>query len=172
MKVTLPQWLRKRKFLRVSERLAATLEEFLTQIARTTQAGGIDRLVELDLTLTQARTMLILGIAREPWPLSRIADELGLSQASTGRNVDGLVDLDLVSRTENPDDRRVKLVALTDAGRAAMDAHYAPKRAAVRAFTERLPADLADDLEAAIRGALDCGACTHQASETNAGARE
>lgn len=149
----------------MSERLASTLEEFLTRIARSTQTGGIDRLVELDLTLSQARTMLILGLAREPWPLSRIAEELGLSQASTGRNVDGLVALDLVSRTENPDDRRVKLVALTEAGRAAMDAHYAPKRAAVRAFTERLPAHLAGDLEAAIRGALDSGACDHQAPD-------
>lgn len=149
--------------------LAESLQQLVSGLMSAAQAQGIDQLIELDLSLSQARTLLVLGPAAEPLPIHRIACDIGLSVAAAGRNVDRLLALGLVSRTENPEDRRVKLVALTDDGRAVLATHFAPKRAALRAFSERLPADQAEALDAAIRGALATGALHPEAPTDPAG---
>jgi DNA-binding MarR family transcriptional regulator len=45
-----------------------------------------------------------------------LSDSLGLSLASASRAVDGLVKQQLVARTEDTEDRRVKRLSLTEAG--------------------------------------------------------
>lgn len=142
----------------MSESLSAALGELLGGLMASVQSDRIDQLIELDLSLSQARILLIMGQRPEPWPIHRIAEEVGLSLASAGRNIDRLVALDLLSRTENPEDRRVKLIDVTKTGRQAIAQHFAPKVAAVEAFAEALPAPVAADLEVAIRDALDTGA--------------
>lgn len=55
-----------------------------------------------------------------------IATHLGVSRAAVTSIVDGLADRRLVSRSESPDDRRVKLVSLTPAVWAVLAEHYRP----------------------------------------------
>ncbi len=131
------------------------LDEVLSAFFRGTmglaEGEGIDRLVELDLSMTQARLLHHLAFAGRPLPINELAARLHLSVATTGRTVDQLVHTDLVERREDAADRRVKLVSLTPAGAEAVDQHVAAKRAAVRTLVDRLPQDQAERLLAAIK---------------------
>jgi DNA-binding MarR family transcriptional regulator len=49
-------------------------------------------------------------------PISEIGDDLGISTAAASQLVDRLVQMDLLERVEDPHDRRVKKVYLSDAG--------------------------------------------------------
>ena len=70
---------------------------------------------ESGLTFTQMKVLMTLAGAREQAPsLKPVAEGLGLSLPSASRAVDGLVKRALVARTEDPADRRQRLLALTD----------------------------------------------------------
>jgi DNA-binding MarR family transcriptional regulator len=87
-------------------------------------AGGGDfyrEVGELDLTLSQIRTLHVLARVREEASLKELADDIGLSLAATSRSVDALVHRGLVTRTENAADRRLKAVRATDEARALVD---------------------------------------------------
>ncbi len=53
--------------------------------------------------------------------VSEIGDQLGVSNAAASQAVDRLVGLGLIERTEDPDDRRAKRLALTQKGRALIE---------------------------------------------------
>src|SRR3954465_3842002 len=77
------------------------------------QAGGRDfyRAVgELELSISQIRILHLLTGPMESASLKTIADEVGLSMPAVSRSVDGLVQRGLVTRTEDPKDRRHKAV--------------------------------------------------------------
>ncbi|GAA0383143.1 MarR family transcriptional regulator [Streptomyces luteireticuli] len=67
------------------------------------------------LTGAQARVLALL--AREPLPMRRIAERLKCEPSNVTGIVDRLAARDLVERRPAPDDRRVKLAAVTPAGR-------------------------------------------------------
>ena len=48
--------------------------------------------------------------------VTNLGDHLGVTNAATSQLLDRLVQQDLIQRTEDPDDRRVKQIALTDKG--------------------------------------------------------
>jgi DNA-binding MarR family transcriptional regulator len=78
-----------------------------------------DRLVS-DLGLTSARWQVLGAIAllREPAPVVRIAESMGLARQSVQRVVDELAAEGVLTFAENPHHRRAKLVLLTERGRA------------------------------------------------------
>lgn len=119
--------------------LYTALEAFIMRLMNLAEADGMDALAELDLSFSQARTLFTLAHHDQPLPIHVIARRVGLSDAAAGRNVDALVKLGLVERREDPHDRRVKLVSITEAGRSHTSQHLDAKRASVREFAERLP---------------------------------
>lgn len=127
---------------------------FFATIRSGVDTNSLDMLVQLDLTLTQMRVIACLGETTDPRPISDIAEILGVSLATAGRGVDRLVGADLAKRWEDPDDRRSRLVALTDDGRALIEVHRAAVDAHIRAFGDALPDDVADTLAAALTAAL------------------
>lgn len=72
---------------------------------------------ESGLTFIQMKVLMTLAGAVDSPSLKPVAEGLGLSLPSASRAVDGLVKRDLVVRTEHPDDRRQRLLALTAPGR-------------------------------------------------------
>ena len=137
-----------------SDELYEALGEFFQRIFSMGESGSLDRMIELDVSFTQARTMFLLAHTDGPLPITEIAAQLGLSVAATGRNVDQLVKLGIVERQENPDDRRVKLVSLSPAGFEIADQQIEQKRRAVRTFVERLSSTEAENLTRALRPIL------------------
>jgi len=136
------------------EDLYDTLEDFVMRLMNLSESDGMDALVELDLTFSQARMLFLLAKRGEPMPIHAIATALGLSDAATGRNVDQLLKLDLVERRESPEDRRVKLVSLTAGGEQLSSRHIDVKRESIKAFTADLPPGQRDNLHRALTDIL------------------
>jgi len=126
------------------------LEDFLMRLMNVKESEGVDALVELDLSFSQARTLFLLAKADDPMPIHAIAEAIGLSVAAAGRNVDQLVHLDVVERRESTTDRRVKLVSLTPIGEKLASQHVEAKRDSLRAFAHDLPTDQRDQLHRAL----------------------
>jgi DNA-binding MarR family transcriptional regulator len=99
-------------------------------------------LVELDSPDEDARTVTALS------------DELGISPASASRAADGLFRKKLVTRVEDPDDRRVRRLALTSRGRELADRIISARLAGLEDFTASLGSDERRKLEAALDALL------------------
>lgn len=140
----------------VHDQLHSLLGDFLRRLFSQMDMAAMDQLVEADVSLTQARLLLTLSFCDKSLPIGELAQALGLSVATTGRNVDQLVRLGLLERKESPQDRRVKLVSLSEAGAAMTDDHVAAKRDALRAFAAKVPAGncelLIDALQPVLAG--------------------
>lgn len=130
------------------------LEEFLRRVFTLVEGDSVGRLLDLDVSFPQARTIFVLAHVAEPMPIGEVARRLGLSQAAAGRNVDQLVQLGIVERRESPEDRRVKLVGLSSRGLDLADQHLAHKRQALRTVTERLSTEECTRLSAALQPIL------------------
>lgn len=134
--------------------LYEALTGFVMRLMDVTESDGMDALIGMDLSFSQARTLFLLAKTGTPMPISVLADGLGLSDAAAGRNVEQLLKLDLVERRENPDDRRVKLVTLTPIGQQAARSHLDAKQESIRAFTAALPTEQRERLHSALSDIL------------------
>lgn len=148
--------------------LQETLERFLMRCMSSAEAQGIDRLLELELSISQAKTLFVLAQSAEPLPIHAIAEHIRLSVAATGRNIDSLVKMGLVERREDETDRRVKLVTITKAGDEVADQHLEARRTALRAMVSRLKPDEATRLHDALQPILAGDALRPDAQETSA----
>ncbi len=85
-----------------------------------------------------------------PVPVTRLASEVAIDRSTMGRNLDPLERRGLVRLSIGETDQRARIVHLTEAGDAAIQATLPFWRAAQADLTNRLPAaallDLADQL--------------------------
>ena len=79
------------------------------------------RLAPLGLTLSLA-SLLAYVADFGPVNQTRAAEHLSQGRAATGAQVDRLQQLGLIERRPDPDDRRVWMLAITQAGRTVVDA--------------------------------------------------
>src|SRR6266699_539503 len=92
--------------------------EVLTQFqtfSRTLKATAGTVWMEIDLTIAQLRTLLVLA-EEGPLVIGQIAQRLGIGLATGGHLVDRLVQADLTERAEDAGDRRRTLARLTPKG--------------------------------------------------------
>jgi len=120
------------------EQLTDDLLAFLTYLVKSAEADVFRIAAELDLSLSQIRALFILNHAEHELALTELAPELALSVAAAGRAVDVLVRHGLVSRNEDPVDRRIKRIVLTDAGRDKINRLTAARREGLRQFVSTL----------------------------------
>lgn len=133
---------------------AELLALFVQRVVTMLHVDTIETVAAFDLSLTQARILFALHHHGTPVPISQIATGLGSSVAATERNIEHLVRLGLVSRVEDPHDRRVKLISLTPAGLDLIARRVEQNRRTLRAFVERLPETDAERLAAALEPIL------------------
>jgi len=72
---------------------------------------------DFDLSFSQMKALHALIGEPEATSVKRLGEKLGLSLAAMSRAADELVQRGLVNRTEDPTDRRLKRLCLTDEGR-------------------------------------------------------
>ena len=72
---------------------------------------------ELDISITQMKTLHALDDCADEVSVKELADRLGLSLPGASRMVDGLLRRGWLERREDPSDRRMKRVGITAAGR-------------------------------------------------------
>lgn len=90
------------------------------------------------LTMTQFRLLVVLtneGTVR----LNQLADSLGVNASTALRTVDRLVAANLVSRTENPLDRREVQLSATEAGLRIVERATDLRRAEIARIVESMP---------------------------------
>jgi DNA-binding MarR family transcriptional regulator len=92
---------------------------------------------EVDLTMTQFRALLFIR-ARQPLSVSQLGAALQMRLGAASALVTRLARFDLVSRRENPADRRQTLVSLTPAGEAMLDRVEADAIARTRRVLSRI----------------------------------
>lgn len=117
------------------------VRDFLGRVFTTAEGESLESVAGLKLSFTQARLVFTLAHHDHPVAIGDLADAVGLSAASAGRNVEQLVRKKLIVRTENPEDRRVKLVAVSDHGRELAQSHLKSKEDAVRKLLDALDSD-------------------------------
>jgi DNA-binding MarR family transcriptional regulator len=102
------------------------------------------------LTFTQVKCLHRLADSEDPLPLNALSETLGLSGPAISRAIDGLVQRGEVKRTEDPRDRRSKLLTLSARGRRTIDRFVAIRLAGIKRFVE----ELADEERAALAAGL------------------
>ncbi|QHN19664.1 MarR family transcriptional regulator [Gordonia amarae] len=128
----------------------AVLTEFLHRFLSAAKTNATDFLADSELTLSQLKVLFTLGHHDGPMSVNEIAERIHLSLAATGRTVDKLVGATLVDRREDQADRRVKRISLTSAGQRFIDSERAVKDDTVARFVSTLPADVGEQLRAAL----------------------
>ncbi|HEU4703482.1 MAG TPA: MarR family transcriptional regulator [Conexibacter sp.] len=131
--------------------LAEELQRFFHRAMKGDQGELLALVAELDLTMPQIRGLFMLDTSDHALALTELAPLMGLSVAAAGRAVDGLVRGGLVSRSEDPVDRRIKRLALTDAGRAALARLTEARLVGLRRFADTLGDDERDTLSRALQ---------------------
>ncbi len=118
--------------------------------------SAIRAIDESGLSFIQMKVVMTLAGARDQAPgLSAIADGLGLSLPSASRAVDELVKRALVARTEDPSDRRQRLLTLTEAGRELADRIMHARLEGLGQFAASLTDEERERLDAALELLLE-----------------
>jgi DNA-binding MarR family transcriptional regulator len=120
--------------------------------------------VEDTVTLTQFRTLVVLdshGVIN----LNRLADLLAVNSSTAMRMIDRLLVAELVTRQENPANRREVLLDLTDEGRRLVQQVSDSRRAEIARIVKAMPAGERSELVNALRAFADA-AGEPEAAET------
>jgi DNA-binding MarR family transcriptional regulator len=99
-----------------TELLVAVLNEWHEISRRNLMSNLFMYARDYGLTMAQFGTLLQLH-HRGACGVSNIGNELGVTNSAASQMLERLVQLDLVARTEDPKDRRVKLIVLTEKSR-------------------------------------------------------
>ncbi|MEV0838419.1 MarR family transcriptional regulator [Actinocatenispora sera] len=117
----------------------------------------------LDLNLTMQQLKVLIALARGATSGQALTDVLGVRLATVTGIVDRLAAQHLVSRREDPNDRRVRRVELTATGRRLLDRLNEAGEFATRRLLERLDTDGLRTVAAAVR--LLCEAAEDEATD-------
>lgn len=118
------------------------------RIAHSMFQASIPDWIQLDLTMGQLRTLMALA-ADGPMTVSALADRLAIAKPTASILIDRLVQAGDAERSEDPDDRRRTLVALTTAGLALV---ARLRQGKAERYERCLAAMQPDDLAALTRG--------------------
>jgi len=141
-----------------AQETAARLSALLRHVFLYDRGNQLRVIEESGLTLTQSKALLELGgLGRETEPkqVSELAETFGVSVPSMSRAVDGMVKKRLVTRLEDPADRRVRRVAITAKGKQLVDTLVVVRQAGMETFTASLTAAQRRKLDAAIDALMD-----------------
>lgn len=121
--------------------------------------GNLLRVIEESgLSMTQSKALLELGglgEETEAHQVTDLAETLGVSAPSMSRAVDGLVRKRLATRVEDPDDRRVRRIAITDKGKKLVETLVVVRQAGMETFAASLSAAQRRKLDAAVDALMD-----------------
>jgi DNA-binding MarR family transcriptional regulator len=119
-------------------KLLDELEEAFFEISWLGQKQFAVELAPFKLTIPQFFTLLFVASSERGSTMSELANQTRHSLATMTGIVDRLVKLDLVKRGGNPDDRRIVLVELTEAGRARLEEVRTARRRQLEQAFQRL----------------------------------
>ena len=104
-----------------SKKLAAELLELWHHLMRGSTEQLYALIAELDVSITQMKTLHVLAEGSSELSVKELSDRLGLSLPGASRIVDVLLRRGWLERREDPHDRRMKRVGITPDGRKVVD---------------------------------------------------
>jgi DNA-binding MarR family transcriptional regulator len=141
-----------------AQETAARLSALLRHVFLYDRGHQLRVIEETGLSMTQCKALLELGglgQATEPRQVGELAETFGVSVPSMSRAVDSLVKDRLATRVEDPDDRRVRRVAITEKGKKLVDTLVMVRQAGMEAFAASLTAAQRRKLDAAVDALMD-----------------
>jgi DNA-binding MarR family transcriptional regulator len=133
-----------------SKAVAKDFIAVVTRVMKNSSAPMVAFAEQYDLSFSQLKLMFALSNLDEAQPIGRLAEMTGSSLPSMGRAVDGLVRHGLVTRTEDPLDRRVKRIEATELGASSMSAIYEQRVNTLSEILDQLSGDQVDALASAL----------------------
>jgi MarR family transcriptional regulator, transcriptional regulator for hemolysin len=124
-----------------AESLAEDLTALMKHLMVTTGRDFFAEMERTGVSLTQAKSLMILTETEKPMSVKAISDAMGLSLPGVSRSIEGMVQRGEVTREEDPRDRRCKMVSVTPRGRKLYERLMAVRVAGVRRFVEELDPD-------------------------------
>jgi DNA-binding MarR family transcriptional regulator len=137
---------------------AARLTALLRHLFLYDRGNQLRVIEESGLSMTQCKALLELGglgQSAEAWQVGDLAEVFGVSVPSMSRAVDALVKKGLVTRVEDPDDRRVRQVRITGSGKDLVETLVAVRQNGMQAFAATLSAAQRRKLDAAVDALMD-----------------
>jgi DNA-binding MarR family transcriptional regulator len=99
--------------------ILATLHEWIGIFMRRSMRNFLLYSKEKKLSMSQIGALFRLHRVG-PCGVSEISDDLGVTDAAASQMLERLVQQGLITRSEDPNDRRVKQIVLTDQGRQVL----------------------------------------------------
>ena len=137
------------------QELIETKQELIGQIAdeveflnRVYHVEALEEWQKIDMTIPQIKTLALLENAGS-MRMSGIANYLGGTMSATTSIIDRLVDKDLIERDSDPNDRRLVMCRLTNAGHRTITRFWRAGTVRVQPFLDGL--DL-EELEIVLAG--------------------
>ncbi len=137
---------------------ATVADELVTAVltaSRALVAVSARSLAAVDDVVSLAQFRALVVMRRGSLNLNGLADELGVNSSTAMRSVDKLAAAGLVSRRENPANRREVTLELTGDGARLVDDVTARRRREIARIVGRMPAGRRDELTAALRAFAD-----------------
>ncbi len=94
--------------------------------------------IEEQLTASQWRALVVVA-QRQGTALHEVATALGVHPSTATRTCDRLVAAHLISRNDDPDDRRYLALTATEEGRRLVESVYTARREQIAETLERMP---------------------------------
>jgi DNA-binding MarR family transcriptional regulator len=127
--------------------LIEAVVELQRDFAQFAASSADHPVLQLNLTMQQLKVLSVLGV-RDSRSAQELTASLNVRSATMTGIVDRLVAQGMVSRREDPQDRRVRRIELTDRGRAVLN----DLQDAGKIHTQQLLSGLdTDELEALVR---------------------
>ena len=150
-----------------------SLDEFVNTIlvaSRVLVAISARTLAEVEnaVTLTQLRTLVVLD-SHDGINLNGLAELLEVNASTAMRMIDRLLVAELVSRGDNPANRREVVLGLTPAGRSIVRRVTARRRQEIKLIVERMPATHRAGLVRALRAFSHAAGEPELSSESSLG---
>ena len=141
-----------------AEQLARDLTALMKLLLVTSSRDFFAELEKAGISLTQIKSLTMLAEHDEPLSVKALSDLMGLSLPGISRAVEGLVQRGEITRVEDAEDRRRKLLSITPSGRRTYERLLATRIAGVRRFVDELDPEEQEALSRGLRalaGRLD-----------------
>jgi MarR family transcriptional regulator for hemolysin len=132
-----------------AESLTRELTALMKHLLVTTSRDFFVELEKAGISLTQIKSLTMLAEREEPLSIKALSDLMGLSLPGISRAIEALVQRGEITRVEDAQDRRRKLLSITPRGQRTYERLLATRMEGVRRFVDGLDPE---EQEALSRG--------------------
>jgi DNA-binding MarR family transcriptional regulator len=131
----------------------STLQKGMQVIMRRSMQDFFRFAKEKDLSMSQIGALF--HMYRGSSDVSGLGDRLGVTRAAASQMLDRLVQMKWITRTEDPDDRRVKKIVLTEKGRCLLEETIQARNGWLAVLSQKLSSEEKEQITAAFSILID-----------------